>query len=1493
MYFLCATKKMIGKKIRKIILITLGSLVLLIAGVLFSLTLSPVQQWAKDIIVNELTSKIGSNMHIGHIELRFINSLNLKDVYIEDLSGDTLLYTEKINTKFNLLPLLRNKLEIKKVELIDFVANVTQDSVDAPMNFQFIVDAFASSDTTETEPSQLRINLENIILENGKLGYHIKSEPLTPDTFNVSHIDITNFRTKIALDFSSLEKFKLNIQELSFHEKSGIDISQLMLKATGSGKNMTIDDLQIKLPNSSLQANGKVDYQNAELEEIAEKGVVFLQINQSSIVLADLKAFSPTLATFKDPFQIESEIEGELPAIRVNKFVFSFNKASLNANASVSDYANIEKAKIQLTINDLYFNEKSLNKIIENATGEKMELPEQVKNLGNASIQGKASGTLNKLDVSLNLESNPGNLALAGKVGYFLNSGNANFNIFLKTNDFRLSRVMNDSIFGLVSLDVSAIGDYTNERLTADILADIPRFDYDTLSITNTSAHALIDNDKYNINLNMDNEIGSLALNADADLSSPKQMLINANLSAKRLTLWRFVELQEYPGSKLSFALNANIAGNDLNDITGSVLLDSLFIQSGKQNFSSSQLKLMAGFEENGNRLFQLNHEFLSATISGKMAFDVLADQLTGTMNSYFPALMPLERKLKKTTNKNDFNLQLVINNTEKLTKSFDLPFTIIDKTRLNFSYNDIDDQIRATLNCPTSKAGEMPLKNLNLSLSNDNGPIRIAFSGELPDDSIRINLNGTAENNQIALNTRFDNHSDTLRIQGNLVNRILLERNSIKELLKTTIAFEESQLKYNTLQLSILPSDIVMFNEKININNVKIIHKEHPNEYIAANGVYSTSRQDTLKIQFNKLDIKDITEAVNMGEYELGGLINGNIVLAGNENIPTIFANPLNITGISLKKEEIGDLNMRSVWNNDRNIVLLNGTLTRKDGARNSTIRGRLRPASDSLSININLNDIKLAWIQPFMEGTLNNLGGNINTDLTVSGTLGSPKISGLAYVDQAKFGIDFTNVTYSINDSIRISPTQIDIKDLKITDKNGNSANLNCTVKHNDFKNLTYNISARMRDFLILNTMAQKDSLFYGLVKLSGNITGDGTDKGVGVNMKLQNSNDSKIAVILPSNLTAQEHQNFIFVDHRSEEEKEAERKEKEAAREAIFPVDLKIGMTVSPQMEFTVFLDPSMRNRASVTGTGNIDFAYNLATSKMSLFGNYTIDRGSFLLSLQNIAQKKFQIAEGSVVNFVGDPLKTSFDVAAIYSLKADLTTLDQSFASDPNLQSSTRVDVNCILKVKGNLDKMNITYDIELPNAQQDVQQNVRAYMNNEDILIKEFAYLLAVGAFYAPDFASAAKSNNSIVSSLASSTLSSTLNNLIGGILGNNISINTNIGSLDNSNIDVDLTLSSSWFNNRLIVNTNFEYSNSNTNTQNSAFGFGDFDAELKLNQTGSLRLRAFNKTNDEYYQKAPMTQGLGFVYTKEAADFKQLFKSKKRRNRRDNQRENK
>lgn len=148
-----------------------------------------------------------------------------------------------------------------------------------------------------------------------------------------------------------------------------------------------------------------------------------------------------------------------------------------------------------------------------------------------------------------------------------------------------------------------------------------------------------------------------------------------------------------------------------------------------------------------------------------------------------------------------------------------------------------------------------------------------------------------------------------------------------------------------------------------------------------------------------------------------------------------------------------------------------------------------------------------------------------------------------------------------------------------------------------------------------------------------------------------------------------------------------------------------------------------------------------------------------------------------------------------------------------------------------------------------------------------MLSRQVIYLLALNRFYTPEYANSGTNHGSNeFASLASTTLSSRLSSLLGTISDKwTIAPSVRSDNGDFSDMEVDLALSSHLLNNRLLINGNLGYRDK---TLNPTSFVGDFDVEYLLNKSGTIRLKAYNRFNDQIFsaRSALTTQGVGVVW---------------------------
>ena len=304
----------------------------------------------------------------------------------------------------------------------------------------------------------------------------------------------------------------------------------------------------------------------------------------------------------------------------------------------------------------------------------------------------------------------------------------------------------------------------------------------------------------------------------------------------------------------------------------------------------------------------------------------------------------------------------------------------------------------------------------------------------------------------------------------------------------------------------------------------------------------------------------------------------------------------------------------------------------------------------------------------------------------------------------------------------------------------------------------------------------------------------------------------------------------------------------------------------------------MDPVAGDKISGYGSGSLQIEYGTNTD-LRMYGNMAISSGSYNFSLQQIIHKDFKIREGSSISFRGDPFDATMNINAIYNLTANLRDLDESLALE---SPRTNIPVNCVLDLDGMLRNPTISFDLELPGSNEEIERQAKALVDTEDMMTRQIIYLLVLNKFYTPEYSTNAY-RSSEFSAVASSAISSQLSSILNS-LTDKVQIGTNIRTSEDGieDTEVEMLLSSQLLDNRLLFNGSFGYKNNTYQGKNDFVG--EFDLEYKLTPGGEIRLKAYNHANDlyKYLNRALTTQGVGIVFRKDFSTISDFFRRRRK-----------
>lgn len=1378
--------------------------------------------------------KTQNKISVETIEFHPFNRLQLKKIHVADLKKDTLLYIENLNAAFNLWKLWDRKLLIHSVEIDDFRIHVSKEQTDSLFNYQFLIDAFSPDSTQSSGNSKLEMDINRICLKNGRLQYDIFSEPILElGRFDDNHIAVHNFQATIRLHSIAGENPFGSIENLSFDEKCGFTLSQMRLRIKKSETCLRIDDFYLALPHSEITIQeANLDYTDRESSEILKGATYSIFFTSGKIHPDDVHYFYPPLVGLTETLICSGEINGRFPAISLPHFQADYGDyVHLNLSANIANFQQWETSAFNLNMDNCFINPKLFKPSVH---------------LDTLSITGKITGALPNLKLALNGKSGQGDWILDGAGSYNVPSANAAFDLNVETLNLNVKSLLADTTFGNASFRLSAQGTLNGaNKIDARAQAEIRRLDYRGYGYRAVSATATYANDSISLNLNSKDANLPLTFHAQVGLDK-KNSFAQAYAKLNKVRLDSLHLLSPDSGAELSGGLTLFVKGFNPESMALFATVDSFGFVTRSGSFNDSSIRFSYNAEAGGQK--QINWQSSVLNLRGKGRFTY--DGFNQSIQQAFPTLFPTKKyKTEKgKTIRETFNFFLAIRQANAFSHLLGMEAEIPDSAFFVGKYTKDEEDL-----------------NLNVT----------AFCLFSQTDTAQVQLNLSHLQNKLAVRLDVKNNSTQYDLEGNLGAEIEFIPNSKKTIPNMQIALNPGSVTLNGTSFRIYPAQIKVMDAKTEINNFALRHST--SEYLKINGIVSGERSDSLLFNINRFEVGTILSALKY-KIPFSGTASGDVTLSQLTTNPLIFTRNLTIDNLVFDEHPIGNLQLRSAWNSERQGLGLRATLNNTDSSE-SVVSGFVLPGKDSLSLTANLKGIQLKWFAGYLPESVYDLEGELGARMKIDGRITAPALSGSIYLQEATVGVKTLNTHYRISDSIFFEKDYIDFRNFIVYDETKRNAKINGSIHHKWFSNMNPQLTVDFNNFLLLNNAGQTDSLFYGLVRVNGNLNVVSQHKDWLVQGRLSNGKANEVMMNIPETPTEAQRYNWLTFVNTEKTDSVVVVKPSVPKETTAFSLPLKLQITclLDENLSVGAIINPETNDAAVVTGHGTLDFSYNLNNLAMNLLGTYVIDDGKCTLSLKNITKKTFVVRPGGKLNFQGDPMNTRFDLTAMYSLRAYLTGLDPSFA---NIATASKIPVNCLLTASGKMENMQLKYEIALPNQPDEIQRKLDGLIYTDDIKIKEIAYLLAFGSFLPVNSNSLTGGNSSIWTSLASSSITSQLNNLLSGILKDNWTIGTDLHSNDAnfSDVDMDVNISTRLFNDRLTVNSTLGYHNNPVQSGNFT---GDFDFEYKLSPNGNVLLQFYNIANHQYYDKsrASMTQGLGIVYKREGRTFRQLFRS--------------
>lgn len=1440
-------------KIIRTILVSLLSLTVGIPVLIYlSLWFLPVREKLRTEAQQQLSALIGAEVSIKELNIEPFSRLKLGDASVAVAPADTALTLRELSAGFSVRDLLLyRRFVITDVELMEPSLYLHRDSAGAPLNVEPIIVALKGDG--KKPPTRFDLAVNTVIIRGGKVRYDVDDCDFKADATDFNHLQILGLNADINAPRISSDSISVRLRRLQFHERGGLILTRLSGDVVYTPERLLVNGLTLRLPQSGLE------FSNIDLA-LKDNRMGFIDLRGGShLSLDDLASVLPIdAAVVPDPVEFSGRVElfrDSLQLRRIDVRVGDMLIAKAHGNKR-------EQILSQLSL-------RSDSKDIERIAGAFTKLPPRasgiLSRLGAVSLSGSASRRVNgalRLDAAI--ESAIGNLAVnASLLGRRL-SGT------VRSAGIDLDALLPGKELGNAAFD--AAFDLGHRAGHAD--AVVESIQWRGHCYRDIAAEVEYRDKAYSATLNVNDSLLALGVEAQANLT-PGALDGSLFLELERMRPDAMGLWTRHPGFSLSGTMTADFSGPEFTKPTGFMTVDNLKFANSEtgEAYVEQPLRLTTDFES-AVKSIDLRSGPLDLTASGAIDIKNLPIAAKRIAKAAFPQLFFLETA-ETTDATNNFRIEAKIHERSPLFDLVSLPVRPLFDVDIKGEMIESADSAWLSVRMPYLQQGKKLVRDTEVNIfagasgslsartemDNKHGrPMNFLLKSALKDGTAHTGLTW-----KVASDRRFDGGVDL----------------ALKPLPSGgDVIIHESEMVFNDAVWTINPAYVGVRSGSVFVGNLVV---DGPGQQAVIRGVASADSTDVLAVRLDNIDLDYLFDTLSLGTaVTFGGMATGTVTgrsLLSPEAI--LQTDDLYVRDFSYNHCRFGNADIRADWNPESRGINIHADV---DGGPEShaLVDGTIYPLSQKLDFRFGARHLPAGFIQPFIASWADEVGGYASGNAHLFGNFVLVDLEGDLFADDFSLKIGYTGATYHATDSVHIRPGRINLDGITVSDSHGHTARLDGALCHDHFIESEFDFRVSdARGIQVIDLPPAPDEIWYGSVFGNGSVSISGRTGKVDISADMQTAPGSDFTFALTSAEQAAEYDFLTFrsaaglsaadslelelqkrVKVTRQMEEVMRRKEMLAETPAAFGINIR--MDVTPGARINLVMDPVAGDKITAFGSGHLDLVYESANDEMRLYGDYLINRGDYNFTLQDIIIKNFSIRDGSVVAFHGDPLDASLKVSAAYQLNANLSDLDDSFLHDKEVQR-TNVPVQAVLNLGGDLQAPEISFDLDFPTLTSDVKRKVRSIVSTDEMMNRQIIYLLALNRFYTPDYMAGATKGNELAS-LASGTISSQLSNILGQ-LSDKFSVAPSVRSDtgDFSDIEVDVALSSTLLNNRLLLNGNFGYRDKALN--NNQF-IGDFDIEYLLNRTGRWRLKAYNHFNDRnlYVKTALTTQGLGIVF---------------------------
>lgn len=1423
---------------------------ILLTGV--TMSIPSVQTKLAQYAAGFMYDEFGIEISLEQASFQFPNLVHLKKVYVPDHKGDTLIYADHITFGFG--GFSDNHLVSNKVVLTDGKLLMRKYETDSLYNFAIWLEHFDSDTPSDTLAPPFRFSISSIEVRN----MQYSKNPMGCDW--CTFIDVYDADLK-ASDFKLVDSYvSADVDRLRFRDDRRFSLHDFSGFATFQSNFMAVEDMKFKTDRSSVSGSARLEYRTMDdLGDFLNKVHMEGEFKNSVLSSAEFQSYIPQFPSF-DEVKVNGQFEGTVNDLYANRMDIALGDTKFFGDVHITDCTEPDDLYLDAFIGYCQTNGADIQKYVNPfVTG---GLPTQLTQMSYIDLSGHYEGSIETFNTSGEIKSNLGNADVDLTFKNLSTPEIASYNGKLSLTHFDLGGLLEDETIGKVTGYGSVEGKgMTPKSATAKLDLNFAETEYQQYPYRNIKVKGLVADRQFEGDFSINDPRVSLAFTGDLDFSTDTASLdfIAVLDSADMYTTGFFGDTTNWLGAQIE----ADFAIYKDEWWQGSIVVDSLDYRKGQNTYAFDKIELNSSNAGHITRN-SIESDILDGYIEGEYKLFEIHKPLLASLasvNSQYPY------EGEHVDLSCEYNV--VIKKPDILTDLFAPGVRIAGGTTINGSINSNRHRLDLDVKSPGVSLNGVILDTTTFNFHGSDGKYTMSA------DSKSLFMSSGLETNRIKLKSTIYPDSALLSLTGAVKDSVDSEleiKGYILQPEDTTVSFVWEDAQFN------IGLDTLVLGEKnrLDIQPGRLIFTNYnfvgSQGELEINGVLSPQPYEILRVNLKKLDLAMVNYLLGDPNTYLTGNATGVLILNDVFNEPEIAADLL-IDSLDLNEQHLGTLATAIEWDINSNVTRIDGSMT-LGTLQTLDISGRIASDSaDQVKLNFDFNRFRIAALNPYLQGILDNVRGMVEGTLEIAGTFEKPTLGGTLALPNAAFSVPFLGTDYNFEGSptIHLSSDKIILDRVKITDTKENTSGIaSGVISHNNLSDIRFDLSIFTNGMLGLDTEEGENNYFYGKAYAAGNVKIVGPMENLHLQIDVEAERGTSLKLPLTAPTEVGRNKFISFVDPTVESNQTAFNFQQKAKVNNLGGLSISVNAKMKPDAEVRLIMDEAIGG--VIQGKGEGMMRINLSSAgDLTIFGGYSVEDGEYLFNMSNVLTKRFTIQSGSTLNWSGDPFEAEIDLKATYSTRTTLTGM----VSTSSGYSGQRVTVNLTMHLTGPLMNPQITFDIEVPNVSSAWQEELKNRLNDQDKLTDNAFSLLAVNSF--------STANNSLATDVVQENMdqmASLMSNWAAkSVFGDFADVSLNYNSYSESEntqgvrSEWEVGISKPLFDDRFVLNSNIDIPVNDGDAGASQTITGDVEVEYKITEDGRLRAKAFNRSNQNnpgLDQLSAYTQGVSVFYR---ADF--------------------